>query len=354
MAKPIIGISQGDPNGVGLEVIIKILQHEVILNYCTPVIYGNPKSFSFNKKTMGLEKPNYVLIRDINEVKQNQVNLIVTNNDAVEIQFGKPSDIAGKEALLAIDRMLQDAKNGKLNAMVTAPVDKSTIKTNEGFTGHTGYITKALGANDSLMILANEDIRVGLVTEHMAVSKVASAITKEAIISKLKIASESLKKDFGIVKPRIAVLGLNPHNGDNGAMGSEEKDTIAPAVAQANQEGVFCFGPYSADGFFGMKNYTKFDLVLAMYHDQGLIPFKSIAFDDGINFTAGLPIIRTSPDHGTGYDIAGKNIASSESFGNALFAAIKIYHQQIESDELKKNPLPYSELKRERFRLEQG
>lgn len=354
MTKPIVGISQGDPNGVGLEVIIKTLQHEMIHDYCIPVLYGNPKSFIFNKKMMGLEKPNYFLIRDISEARPNQINLIATNNNPFEIQFGKPSEGAGNEALSAIDRMLQDVKAGKLNAIVTAPVDKSTIKTQEGFTGHTGYLTRQLGNHPSLMILANEDLKVGLVTEHIPVSKVSESITKENIIEKLKVANESLKKDFAIVKPRIAVLGLNPHNGDNGALGNEEKDIIKPAVAQAVQEGIFCFGPYSADGFFGMKTYTKFDLVLAMYHDQGLIPFKSIAFDDGINFTAGLPIIRTSPDHGTGYDIAGKNIASAESFSNALFTAIKTYHQQNESEELKKNPLLYTEFKRERFRLEQG
>lgn len=354
MTKPIIGISQGDPNGVGLEVIIKTFQNEFIYDYCIPVLYGNPKSFIFNKKTMGIEKPNYFLIRDISEAKANQLNLIATNNDAVEIQYGKPSENAGKEALLAIDKMLQDVKAGKLNAIVTAPVDKSTVKTSAGFSGHTGYLTAELGNHPSLMILANEDIKVGLVTEHVSVSNIASSITKENIIRKLKTANESLKKDFGITKPKIAVLGLNPHNGDNGALGTEEKDIITPAIQQANKEGVFCFGPYSADGFFGMKNYTKFDLVLAMYHDQGLIPFKSIAFDDGINYTAGLPIIRTSPDHGTGYDIAGKNIASFESFSNAVFAAIKIFHTQNESEELKKNPLLFSELKRERFRLEQG
>jgi 4-hydroxythreonine-4-phosphate dehydrogenase len=354
MTKPVIGISQGDPNGVGLEVIIKVLQHDAIYNYCIPVLYGNPKSFSFTKKSMGIEKPNYNLIRDISEAKPNQLNLISTNNDAVEIQFGKPSESAGKEALLAINRMLADAKKGSLNAMVTAPVDKSTIKTDPEFKGHTGYITQFLDTPNSLMILSGDCIKVGLVTEHLAVSKVAQAITKENILVKLRIANNSLKKDFGIVKPRIAVLGLNPHNGDNGAMGTEEKEIIAPAVAQANQENIFCFGPYSADGFFGMKKYCQFDLVMAMYHDQGLIPFKSIAFDDGINYTAGLPVVRTSPDHGTGYDIAGKNIASAESFGNALFAAIKIHHQQIESDELKKDPLKYTEFKRERFRLEQG
>lgn len=354
MAKPIIGISQGDPNGVGMEVIIKTLQHEMIHHYCMPVVYANPKTFIFNKKTMGMEKPNYVLIKDVSEAKAGQINLIACSNDAFDVQFGKSSESAGKEALMAIDRMLQDVKAGRLNAIVTAPVDKSNIKTPQGFTGHTGYLTEQLGNHPSLMILASEDLKVGLVTEHIPVSQVAQSISKEAIISKLKIANESLKKDFAVVKPRIAVLGLNPHNGDNGALGTEEKDIITPAIEQANKEGVFCFGPYSADGFFGMKKYLQFDMVMAMYHDQGLIPFKSIAFDEGINFTAGLPIIRTSPDHGTGYDIAGKNIASPESFSNALFAAIKTYHQQNESEELKKNPLAYSEFKRERFRLEQG
>jgi len=299
-----------------------------------------------------LEKPNYTIIRDITEAKDNHLNVIVSSNDAFEIQFGKPSLSAGKEAFLAINRMMQDAKAGKLNAIVTAPVDKSTIKIEQGFTGHTGFITQYLGVQNSLMVLANDELRVGLVTEHVALAKIASLITKESIIGKLKIANQSLKKDFGIVKPRIAVLGLNPHNGDNGTMGNEEKEIIIPAIEQANIENIFCFGPYSADGFFGMKKYLQFDLVLAMYHDQGLIPFKSLAFDDGINFTAGLPIIRTSPDHGTGYDIAGKNIASPQSFSNALFDAIKLLKQQNETSELKANPLAYQELKRERFRLE--
>ncbi len=350
--KPIIGISAGDPNGVGLEVVIKTLQHDLIYTLCTPVLYCNPKAFTFTKKMCNLDKPNYTLIRDITETKENQLNVIVSSQDTFEIQFGKPSLSAGKEAFLAINRMMQDAKAGKLKAIVTAPVDKSTIKIDQGFTGHTGFITQYLGTQGSLMVLANEELRVGLVTEHIALAKIAQSITKESILNKLKIAYQSLKKDFGIVKPRIAVLGLNPHNGDNGIMGNEEKDIIAPAIEQANKDGVFCFGPYSADGFFGMKNYLQFDLVLAMYHDQGLIPFKSLAFEDGINFTAGLPIIRTSPDHGTGYDIAGKNIASSQSFSNALFEAIKIYNQQNETDSLKAKPLPYQELKRERFRLE--
>jgi len=354
MSKPIIGISQGDPNGVGLEVIIQTLRHQVIYDYCTPVLYANPKSFTFMKKVLNSEKPSYTLIKDISEVKPNQLNLIVSSNEPVEIQSGQASEAAGKEAFMAINRMMQDAKNGKLHAIVTAPVDKSTIKTEQGFTGHTGYITQYLDVQNSLMVLYNDDIKVGLVTEHLPISQVAKAISKENILSKLKVANESLKKDFGLLKPKIAVLGLNPHNGDNGAMGTEEKDVIAPAIKEANNQNIFCFGPYSADGFFGMKTYQQFDLVLAMYHDQGLIPFKSLAFEDGVNYTAGLPIIRTSPDHGTAYDIAGKNCASSLSFTNALFAAIEIYHKRNESEDLKSNPLRMSELRRERFRLEQG
>ena len=275
MNKPIVGISQGDPNGVGLEVLLKTLQHEMIYDYCTPVVYANPKSFNFTKKTLNQEKPSYVLIKDISEAKAGQLNLIASSNEIFDVQYGTASESAGKEAFSAIGRMMQDARDKKLDAIVTAPVDKSTIKTEQGFSGHTGFITQYLGLQNSLMILYNEDIRVGLVTEHLPLSKVSAAITKETIVNKLKIANESLKKDFGLLKPRIAVLGLNPHNGDNGTLGSEEKDIIMPAAKEANNQGVFCFGPYSADGFFGMKTYAQFDMVLAMYHDQGLIPFKA-------------------------------------------------------------------------------
>ena len=354
MSKPIIGISQGDPNGVGLEVIIQTLRHQVVYDHCTPVLYANPKSFNYHKKTLNQEKPSYTLIKDISEARPNQLNLIASSNDPFEIQFGIASEAAGKEAFMAINRMMQDAKAGKLHGIVTAPVDKSTIKIEQGFTGHTGFITQSFGQQQSLMVLFNDDIRVGLVTEHLPISKVSSAISKDIIIAKLRIANECLKKDFGIVKPKIAVLGLNPHNGDNGTMGSEENDIIIPAVKEAYGQDIFCFGPYSADGFFGMKNYLQFDMVLAMYHDQGLIPFKSMAFEDGVNYTAGLPVVRTSPDHGTGYNIAGKACASPLSFTNAVFAAIDIYHQRNETGELKTNPLGMTDFKRERFRLEQG
>jgi 4-hydroxythreonine-4-phosphate dehydrogenase len=354
MSKPIIGISQGDPNGVGFEVVLKTLQHDYIFEHCIPVLYANPKTFTFYKKQLNLEKPSYTLIRSINEAKPNQVNLIVSSEVAFEVQMGKASESAGKEALLALERMLEDVKSNKLDAIVTAPLDKSTVKTAEGFSGHTGFITKALGAQDALMILYNDDIRVGLVTEHIPISQIANSISRKIILEKLKIANESLKKDFGILKPKIALLGLNPHSGDNGTMGKEEIEMIKPAIEEANKQGIFCMGPYSADGFFGMKSYHQFDMVLAMYHDQGLIPFKSMAFDDGVNYTAGLTIIRTSPDHGTAYDIAGKDIALPLSFCNALFEAIKIYHQRNETAELRTKPLGFSELKRERFRLEKG
>lgn len=354
MTKPIIGISQGDPNGVGLEIIVKSFEQNLLFGYCIPVLYANPKSFAYNKKSLGLDQPSYVLIKDVSEAKENQLNLISTSQEAFEVQFGQASEKAGSEALLAIERMLVDAKAKRLDAMVTAPVDKSTIKTSKGFSGHTAHIAEALGVSESLMILYNDDIRVGLLTEHLPLNKVSEAVKKEKIVSKLKIANESLKRDFGIVKPKIAILGLNPHNGDKGAFGNEEKDIIMPAIAEAQASDIFCFGPYSADGFFGMKLYHQFDLVLAMYHDQGLIPFKSIAFEDGVNYTAGLPVLRTSPDHGTAYDIAGKGIASTLSFINAVFSAIDIVNQRISTDQLKANPLGFSEFRRERFRLEQG
>ena len=354
MKLPIIGISQGDPNGVGMEVILKAFATPLLMEYCVPVLYANPKSFAFHKKALNLELPMYHQIKDISDAKAGQLNLIASNQEAVEIQLGKASELAGAEALKAIDRMLLDVNKKQLDAIVTAPIDKSSVKTTVPFTGHTGYIKTTTGANDVLMLLFNDDLKVGLVTEHLPISQVAAAITKEAILSKLHIAHTSLKRDFGINKPKIAVLGLNPHSGDNGKLGKEEQDIIIPAIEAAKQEQIFCIGPYSADAFFGMKQYQQFDMVLAMYHDQGLIPFKSMAFDDGVNYTAGLSVPRTSPDHGTAYDITGKGIASPLSFMNAMFEAIKMYHQRHHEDALRANPLAFSEFKRERFRLEQA
>ncbi len=350
--KPKIGISAGDPNGVGYEVILKTLQHEFFYTICTPILYGNPKILNYTKKHLGLDSISYNSINDVKDAKENKLNLIATSNDSFEVKFGESQMQAGKESFLAINKMMADIKNKNLDAIVTAPVDKSNIKIEQGFSGHTGFITQYLGLTDSLMILYNEEIKIGLVTEHIPLSQVASHLTTEKIFQKISIAHQSLKDDFGIVKPRIAVLSLNPHNGDNGTMGNEEKTIILPAIKKATEQNIICFGTYSADGFFGSHLYKQFDLVLAMYHDQGLVPFKTIAFDEGINYTAGLPIVRTSPDHGTGYNIAGKNIASPLSFSNALCEAIKILNTRKNSEELHKNPLAYTEFKREKFRLE--
>lgn len=354
MSKPKLGISQGDPNGVGIEVILKTLRHKMILDVCIPILYANPKTINYQKKLFQIEGFSYNQIRDVKEAQEDQINLITTSNEAFEVKLGTPEKEAGAEALKALQAMLADAKAGKIDAMLTAPVDKSVIETEGGFTGHTSYLAKGLETNDTLMVLYSDDIKVGLITEHIPVSEISSKLNSELIVSKLKVASEALKRSFGIVKPKIAVLGLNPHNGDNGLLGKEEKDIIIPAIVKAKEEGVFCFGPYSADGFFGRAQQNQFDMVIAMYHDQGMVPFKAIAQGEGVNFTAGLPVVRTSPDHGTAYDIAGKNIASAYSFTNALFEAVHIYHRRNESDELKENPLGYSEFRRERFRLEQA
>lgn len=349
-----IGISQGDANGVGLEVVIKAFSHEKMYDWVTPILYGSPKAFAFHKKIIGIQEPVYNLIKSAEEAKQGKLNLIITSSDEIEYKPGNADNQTGKEAFLALERMVQDAGSGKLDAIVTAPIDKSTIKLPDGkeFTGHTGYIASKLDETNYMMFLVSDDLKVGLVTEHVPLAAIASVLTKEKIVAKINLMNNSLRDDFGIRKPRIAVLGLNPHAGDKGLLGKEEKDTIEPAIQTAYKDGIMVFGPYPADGFFGAGQYKQFDGVLALYHDQGLIPFKLMAFEDGVNYTSGLKIVRTSPDHGTAYDIAGKNIASPESFRKAIYTAISIFNQRNLNHELAKNPLPFSELKRERFRLE--
>jgi 4-hydroxythreonine-4-phosphate dehydrogenase len=352
-AKPIIGITMGDPNGIGMEVILKTLSHDIVYSFCTPVLYGSPKVFNFVKKQCALDKPVYKLIKEIEEAVPGQLNLIVSNENSPDFTPGFSSAEGGKEALLSIDRMLIDAKAGKLKAVVTAPVDKHAINQNIAFSGHTGYIAKAVNQSHELMILFADNLRVGLVTEHLPLSAVSGHISVDLIRSKAKTFIESLRKDFGIIKPKLAVLGLNPHAGDGGAIGKEESEIIAPAIKKIIEENnAIVFGPYAADGIWGSGNARNFDGILAMYHDQGLTAFKAIAFDEGVNFTAGLPFIRTSPDHGTAYDIAAKYIANPYSFSNALFAALKLLATRDELAELKSKFLPFMEHKRERFRLE--
>jgi 4-hydroxythreonine-4-phosphate dehydrogenase len=323
--KPLIGISIGDINGIGPEVTIKALLDNRLQKLVTPVIYAHGKVLSFYRKQLALEDFNFMQIRNIDEVHHKKINVINVLEESPEVIPGVETQEAGKMALASLDQAIKDLKDNKLDALVTAPLNKNNINTPEKkFVGHTEYLTEAFGVNNSLMFLVAEDIRVGLVTGHVSIKEVAANVTGENITNKLNIMIKSLKDDFGIGKPRIAVLGLNPHAGEDGLLGVEEENIIKPAIREFKDKGHLVFGPYSADGFFGMMHQKKFDGVLAMYHDQGLIPFKSIAFETGVNFTAGLPVVRTSPDHGTAYNIAGKNMADEGSMQAAIMQAYDI------------------------------
>lgn len=336
-----IGITHGDTNGVGYEVILKCFASNDILELCVPIIYGSSKIMNYHKKAMGIQTTQVNITRDVKNIKEGALNLIDVVTDEVKVELGQPGKQAGRAAFISLEAAVGDLKRGDIDVLVTAPINKDNIHSEEfAFAGHTEYLEASTGDGEkALMILCNDAMRVALVTTHVPLASVASAITKDAIVEKLRIFNASLQRDFNIDNPRIAVLGLNPHCGDNGLMGTEEKDVIAPAIQEANDERILCFGPYAADGFFGNSQYRRFDGVLAMYHDQGLAPFKAIAMDDGVNFTAGLPIVRTSPDHGTGYDIAGQGVASEASMRHAIFAAIDIYRNRLRYDEMYRNPL---------------
>jgi 4-hydroxythreonine-4-phosphate dehydrogenase len=348
-----IGITQGDPNGIGLELIIRTFADENVFKYCIPVLYASPKAFVFYKKQLNMQVPMYHLVANAEEAKPGKLNLIVSNDESFEVIMGEASKAAGMEALLAMDKAVVDAKRGALDAIVTAPLDKSTVAENlDGFTGHTGYLAEALGVTEYAMLLIAEELRVALVTEHVPLTELAGKITQESVYKKLQTLYRSLREDFGITRPKIAVLGLNPHAGDGGLLGKEENSVIKPAIQKAFKEEKLVYGPYPADSFFGSGQYRQFDATLAMYHDQGLIPFKALAFYDGVNFTAGLPIVRTSPDHGTAYTLAGKGTAEVISFRNAVYDAIQIVRNRNQYKEDYSNPLPYSELRREKFRMD--
>lgn len=348
-----IGITQGDPNGIGLELIIRTFADENIYKYCVPVIYASPKAFVYYKKQLNLEEPRYHLINSASEAKPGKLNLVSSNEQSGEVQAGVASKEAGNEALKALDKAIADAKNGFLHALVTAPLDKHSVSENvPGFSGHTGYLAQAFEVKDYAMLLISENLRVALATEHIPLTELKSHLTSEVIYKKLRILHKSLHDDFRIIKPRIAVLGLNPHAGDGGLLGTEEQTVIKPAIEKAFKEEKLVYGPYPADGFFGSGQYRQFDAVLALYHDQGLIPFKTFAFYDGVNFTAGLPIVRTSPDHGTAYDLAGKGTAEIISFRNAVYDAIHLVRNRRRNDTDYSNPLPYSEMRREKFRMD--
>lgn len=323
--KPVIGISIGDINGIGPEVTMKALLDNRVIKTFTPVIYAHGKALTFYRKLLNLEEFNFMQIKNAAEVHHKKLNVISVVEDCPEIIPGVETMEAGKLALAALDQAIEDLKAGHIDALVTAPLNKNNINSPErSFVGHTEYLAEAFGSNKSLMFMVTEGMRVGLVTGHLPLREVAEQVTRGRIKEKLEIMIHSLQSDFGIQKPKIAVLGLNPHAGEDGLLGKEEETVIRPVIKEFKDKGAMVFGPYPSDGFFGMMHQQKFDGVLAMYHDQGLIPFKTLAFDNGVNFTAGLPIVRTSPDHGTAYNIAGKNTADEGSMRAALFTAYDI------------------------------
>lgn len=336
-----VAITQGDTNGVGYEVILKVFADPEMLELCTPIIYGSPKIAAYHRKALGLET-NFSIINSAEEVRDGRLNLLTCFDEEIKIELGQPSQEAGQAALMALDRVMTDFRSGYYDVLVTAPINKATIQSPEfQFPGHTEYIETSVGdGQKALMILTNDSLRVALVTTHLPVKDIAKAITKEAVVEKATIFHQALKRDFRISSPRIAVLSLNPHAGDDGLLGSEEKDIIVPAIEELAAKGIQAFGPYAADGFFGSGTYDHFDGVLAMYHDQGLAPFKAVALESGVNYTAGLPIVRTSPDHGTAYDIAGQGRADENSMRQAIYMAIDVFRNRQFYDEPLQNPLP--------------
>ena len=338
-----VGITIGDTNGIGIEVALKAVSVPEIMDMCTPLIYGSSKIISYHRNACNLPGFQINHTKSADKIKDNMPNLVECIDQDIKIELGHPTKQAGQAAFIALEAAVRDLKAGLIDVLVTAPISKDNIQSEQfQFPGHTEYLESAIGdGNKALMILCNANLRIALATIHLPLSKVPTALNADGIRNKLQLLNDSLKRDFNIDGPRIAVLSLNPHGGENGILGTEEKDIIIPAMQQAQDEdGILCFGPFAADGFFGARQYRRFDGVLAMYHDQGLAPFKTIAMDEGVNFTAGLPYVRTSPDHGTGYDIAGQGIANETSMRHAIYTAIDVYRNRIRYDEARQNPLP--------------
>lgn len=343
--RPVIGITVGDLNSIGTEIIIKTFADNRMLELCTPVIFASNKTINFYRKLLNENNFNYQSIKDFSRLNPKQVSVFNCWEEEVQIMPGSLNETGGKYAARSLAVAIECLRDKQIEGLVTAPIHKKNIQSADfNFTGHTPYLQHAFNSKDVLMFMTAENMRVGLLTEHVPVADIAKYVTKENILSKLAIMRESLVKDFGIDNPRIAVLGLNPHAGDEGLIGDEESKHITPAIKQAKHQGMLCFGPYSADAFFAREMYSRFDGVLAMYHDQGLIPFKSLATGEGTNYTAGLPIVRTSPDHGTAFDIAGKNTADESSFRQAIYSCIDIIAKRKAYAENTKNPLKKSEL----------
>lgn len=335
-----VGITIGDINGIGPEIIIKALMDNRILIDCTPIIYASTKTLAFHKKHMDEVEFNYQSCKSASEAANRKINVVNVWNEDMEFELGKGTETSGKYAFMSLEKATEELASGKIDVLVTAPISKEAIsKAGFKFPGHTEYLADMSGVDEALMMMVSENLRVALVTSHIPLMEVSKKLTREHILAKLKQVDSSLRKDFSIVRPRIAVLGLNPHASENGKMGSEESEIIIPAINLARNEQILAFGPYPSDGFFGSNIRHQFDAVLAMYHDQGLTGFKAIAFDEGVNYTAGLPIVRTSPDHGTAYDIAGKNMANPQSFRQSIYLAMDIYKSRKFIKEINANPL---------------
>ncbi|WP_066628248.1 4-hydroxythreonine-4-phosphate dehydrogenase PdxA [Labilibacter marinus] len=335
-----LGITHGDINGIGYEIIFKALSDSRMFDFCTPIVYGSSKVAAYHRKTLNISNFSLNNIKQADEAHPKRANIINCADDNIRVELGKATAMGGEAAYAALKQASADLKENKIDVLVTAPIHKKNIQSDDfKFPGHTEYLESEFGTNGSLMLLISDVLKVGVVTGHIPLNKVSESISKEKIVAKLKILNKSLKEDFTIRKPRIAVLGLNPHAGDDGLMGTEEQDIIIPAIEEAKNKGIMALGPYPADGLFGSNNLSKFDAILAMYHDQGLAPFKTISFSSGVNFTAGLPIIRTSPDHGTAFEIAGQGEADAESFRQAIYSAIDIFKSRDQYKEISKNPL---------------
>lgn len=335
-----LGISQGDVNGIGYEVLLKCFSDTRMFEGCTPILYGSSKVASYHKKLINATDFPFVNIRTVEQAETSKFNILNIIQDEVKIDIGQPTEIGGRLAAMSLDYACHDLMNGKLDALVTNPINKKNIQSEKfNFPGHTEYLTNKFGVEESLMIMTCHDLHIGIMTNHLSLSQVPKVLNRELILRKLQVMDSSLKRDFGIRMPKIAVLALNPHAGDRGLIGTEDDSIVAPAIREAFDNGILAFGPYPADGFFGNGTFREFDGVMALYHDQGLIPFKLMSFTEGVNFTAGLPYVRTSPSHGTAYEIAGKNIASAQSFRNAVFLAMDIIRNRREFDALSANTL---------------
>jgi 4-hydroxythreonine-4-phosphate dehydrogenase len=345
-----VALTCGDPNGVGMETIMKVFSDSRMLEQLTPVIYAHPELVRINKKAMKLEEFHFNSVASAGEIVHRKVNLVPVQKEfKLNVEFGKASREAGEFAFQSLEAAANDLAANRVDVLVTCPINKDTIQSKDfDFPGHTEYLARMAGTDKVLMFLIGPSLRVGVVTGHLPLKDVAGAISKEKIIGKLQLMRDSLLRDFAISTPRIAVLGLNPHAGDNGLLGTEEKEIITPAIREAAEKGWYVHGPFGADGFFGSGAFRKFDAVLAMYHDQGLAPFKALAFETGVNYTAGLPVVRTSPDHGTAYDLAGRGEADESSLRAAIYTACDVYQKRREYREISSNPLARQDVRESR------